>query len=135
MNRRTGRLQADPADMAGRLEVALFFGGIRLHTDLPVAKNKRRFGKDTLADRVETVRCPGQQLFEPLELEPVDRVPRLGLDERKRNHPIEEEVIRVAPRARELRRGETIGERQPFEQAEVLVWRARIERNPLVADP
>ena len=40
MNRRTGRLQADPADMAGRLEVALFFGGIRLHTDLPLAKNK-----------------------------------------------------------------------------------------------
>src|SRR5258707_687755 len=64
-----------------------------------------------------------------------DGVARLRLDERQRDHPVEEEVIRVATGARELRRREPFAERQLREQAEVFVGRGRVERDALVPDP
>ena len=59
----------------------------------------------------------GQQLLQALELEAVDRIAGLRLDERQRNHPVEEEVIGVAPGPRELRRAEPLRKRQPVEDA------------------
>ena len=99
-----------------------------------LAEHERRPAENAVADRVQPD-IAWQQLLQPIELEPVDGIAGLRLDERQRNHPVEEEVIRVAPRPRQLRRPETLGERQLVEDREVLVARARIVGDALVPDP
>src|ERR1051325_11864937 len=97
------RLKADPTDVTRGTQATLFFGRIRLHflggvrlrPDLPISQDERRPGENALANRVESLRCAWQQLLEPLQLQAIDRITRLRLDERQRNHPVEEEVIRV----------------------------------------
>src|SRR5688500_668799 len=69
-----------------------------------VAQHERSLAHDAVADCIQSRRFPGQQLRQPLQLQPVDRITGLGLDKRQGNHPVEEEMVSVAPRPRELRR-------------------------------
>src|SRR5262249_61672110 len=79
-----------------------FFGRVRLEPPLPVAQHKRSFRQDAFADGVESVRCPWQQLLQAIQLEAVNGIAGLRFDKWQRNHPVEEEVIGVAARPRQL---------------------------------
>src|SRR5262245_22980784 len=65
-----------------------------------VMEHERPPAQDPVADCIQSFRRAGEQVPHRLELEAIDRVAGLGLDERQRNHAVEEEVIRVAARPR-----------------------------------
>src|SRR5687768_5786714 len=92
--------------------------------DALVAQNEGGPREDAVADGIESGRLARQELPELVELEAVDRIPSLRLDERQRDHPVEEEVIGVAAGAREVRRAEPLGEGQASKDPEVFLGRA-----------
>src|SRR5688572_17243828 len=91
-----------------------------------VAEHERPPAEYAVADCIQSVGFAGKEVFQCLELEAVDWIAGLGLDERQRNHPVEEEVIGVAAGPRELGRTQTLGIRQSFEDLEVSLGRRRV---------
>src|SRR5262245_64847284 len=82
------------------------FSRVLLQPRVSVAQHKRCFRQDTFADRVEAGRRAWQQLLQAIQFETVNGIAGLRFDKRERDHPIEEKVIRIPARARQLRRGE-----------------------------
>src|SRR2546426_291147 len=62
-------------------------------------QHERPFSEDAVTDRVESLVLTRHQLVDALELQSVNRIARLRLDERQRDHPVEEEMVRVPARA------------------------------------
>src|SRR5688500_18019979 len=101
----------------------------------PVTQHERTPAENTVADCIQSRGFAGQQLREALELQAVDRIARLRLDKRQRNHPVEEEMVGIASPARQLRRIQPAGKRQPIENPDVLLRRAGVKGDPLAANP
>ena len=85
-------------------------------------KNKGLPSQNPIADDVEPTRAPRQKMLEPVEFEAVNRKSCFGIDERKRNHSIEKEVVRVAPRSSVLGGIQPSREGQSSKNPKVFLW-------------
>src|SRR5688572_27657565 len=97
--------------------------------------DERPSRKNSLADCIQSVRCTGKQLLQSVELEPVNGIPGLRIDETKRDHAIEEEVVGVLPGSSELPGCQALLERQFRQNPEILSAGAGIPCQPLVPNP
>src|SRR5690349_16704726 len=80
---------------ASRIHKLRRVGGLVTQDEWPLAE-------DAVADCIQSFGFAGKEVLQSLELEAVDGISRLGLDERERNHPVEEEMVGVTAGPGEL---------------------------------